>query len=352
VPGATQSKTDVDKLHTAVDLLPQQKKLEFLDSGSDTVISDIGQINAALDKIGGSYVVSVGEHGGRKLIPGAATGGRISGPGTGTSDTAGAFRLSNDEYVVRAAAAHAVGYDTLDAINAMPGMAAGGRVAPTTSVFVDTKAIGGSLATYIRGLESDAAAVSGGSTSSGANVELGRRISALMFGWTGAEFDALNKLFTRESGWNAYAVNPSSGAYGIPQALGHGHPFDLGDAERQIVWGDQYIAGRYGDPIAAWAHEVAQGWYHNGGQIPGSGNVPIMAQGGEGVINRVGMSQLGRDGLAAINSGASGGSTHLHLTVNTVTLDRGSEQRLAEKVLVGVSRMKANGTPMPRNITL
>jgi len=33
------------------------------------------------------------------------------------------------------------------------------------------------------------------------------------------QFAALNKIWTRESGWNRYARNPSSGAYGIPQAL-------------------------------------------------------------------------------------------------------------------------------------
>lgn len=36
-------------------------------------------------------------------------------------------------------------------------------------------------------------------------------------------------------------INASSGAYGIPQALGHGHVFDLGDARAQIAWGLNYI---------------------------------------------------------------------------------------------------------------
>ena len=57
----------------------------------------------------------------------------------------------------------------------------------------------------------------------------------------------LIKLWNQESGWSAYAVNPSSGAYGIPQSLGHGHPYNLGDYKAQIEWGINYIAGRYGN---------------------------------------------------------------------------------------------------------
>lgn len=46
-----------------------------------------------------------------------ATGGYVSGPGSGTSDSIPA-RLSNGEYVMRASAVKALGIDTLDAMNA------------------------------------------------------------------------------------------------------------------------------------------------------------------------------------------------------------------------------------------
>ena len=39
------------------------------------------------------------------------------------------------------------------------------------------------------------------------------------FGWGGRQFSPLDKLWNRESSWNKYAYNPSSGAYGIPQAV-------------------------------------------------------------------------------------------------------------------------------------
>lgn len=62
-------------------------------------------------------------------LPGFATGGRVRGPGTSTSDSIVA-RLSNGEFVVRAAAVQRYGTDFLDAINSMRlgGFAAGGPV--------------------------------------------------------------------------------------------------------------------------------------------------------------------------------------------------------------------------------
>jgi resuscitation-promoting factor RpfB len=87
------------------------------------------------------------------------------------------------------------------------------------------------------------------------------------FGWsTGNEWAALVALWNQESGWNQYATNPTSGAYGIPQALPASKmgrlanpPFSLASA--QIAWGLRYIRQRYGDPIAAWHHEQANNWY-------------------------------------------------------------------------------------------
>lgn len=88
------------------------------------------------------------------------------------------------------------------------------------------------------------------------------------YGWGQDQMSPLIRLFNQESGWNSYAVNPSSGAYGIPQSLGHGHPYNLGDIVAQINWGLNYIKGRYGSPGTAWAHEVANNWYDEGGLVP------------------------------------------------------------------------------------
>jgi hypothetical protein len=85
-----------------------------------------------------------------------------------------------------------------------------------------------------------------------------------MYGWGQDQMSSLIPLWNQESGWNANAVNPSSGAYGIPQSLGHGHPYDLGDYKNQVIWGLNYIRGRYGSPAGAWAHERAFNWYAGG----------------------------------------------------------------------------------------
>jgi hypothetical protein len=80
------------------------------------------------------------------------------------------------------------------------------------------------------------------------------------------QMSCLDNLWTRESGWNEQAQNPSSGAYGIPQALpgdkmsSHGSDWQTNPAT-QIGWGLDYIAGRYGTPCGAWSHSEANGWY-------------------------------------------------------------------------------------------
>lgn len=61
-----------------------------------------------------------------------ATGGYISGPGTGTSDSIPAM-LSNGEYVIRSAAVNMIGRPALDALNAgrVPEFSGGGSVDDT-----------------------------------------------------------------------------------------------------------------------------------------------------------------------------------------------------------------------------
>ena len=86
------------------------------------------------------------------------------------------------------------------------------------------------------------------------------------FGWGKRQWTPLQKLWNRESGWNKYASNPYSGAYGIPQALPGSKMASAGNhwrtnATTQIRWGLRYIKGVYGRPRVAWEHELAYGWY-------------------------------------------------------------------------------------------
>ncbi|MFC0527730.1 aggregation-promoting factor C-terminal-like domain-containing protein [Phytohabitans kaempferiae] len=80
------------------------------------------------------------------------------------------------------------------------------------------------------------------------------------------QMPCLDKLWTKESGWNHKARNPSSGAYGIPQAYPGGKMVSAGadwqtNPVTQIKWGLGYIKGRYGDPCAAWARSEDTGSY-------------------------------------------------------------------------------------------
>ena len=84
--------------------------------------------------------------------------------------------------------------------------------------------------------------------------------------WGPGQFPYLNLLWERESGWNPAAANPVSGAFGIPQALPAAKMASAGpdwaaNPYTQIIWGIGYIHATYGTPQAAWAHELAYGWY-------------------------------------------------------------------------------------------
>jgi hypothetical protein len=85
-------------------------------------------------------------------------------------------------------------------------------------------------------------------------------------GWGSGEFDCLVALWNKESGWNVYAMNPYSGAYGIPQSLPGSKMASAGadwqtNPATQITWGLNYIQGRYGSPCGAWGHSQRVGWY-------------------------------------------------------------------------------------------
>jgi hypothetical protein len=87
------------------------------------------------------------------------------------------------------------------------------------------------------------------------------------YGWSQSQFPYLQALWNQESGWNSYAVNPKSGAAGIPQNINGWAAYAPGDYQSQIKWGDAYILGRYGNPASAWNHEVAYNWYDQGGVL-------------------------------------------------------------------------------------
>lgn len=80
------------------------------------------------------------------------------------------------------------------------------------------------------------------------------------------QYQCLHALWRKESGWNHFAQNRSSGAYGIPQALPGSKMASAGEdwatnPETQIRWGLGYIEARYGTPCEAWGHSQRKNWY-------------------------------------------------------------------------------------------
>ena len=106
---------------------------------------------------------------------------------------------------------------------------------------------------------------SGEITPKGTNQRIGHAMAADK-GWTGVQWNCLQKLWYRESGWSTRASNSSGTAWGIPQALPGSKMASAGSDWRtnpatQIRWGLGYIDNRYGSPCKAWAHSERYNWY-------------------------------------------------------------------------------------------
>jgi hypothetical protein len=86
------------------------------------------------------------------------------------------------------------------------------------------------------------------------------------YGFSSDQFSCLDALWTKESGWDVHAANPSSSAYGIPQALPGSKMASAGgdwadNPATQVRWGLGYIRDSYGSPCSAWAHSQSYNWY-------------------------------------------------------------------------------------------
>ncbi|MEU9302949.1 transglycosylase SLT domain-containing protein [Streptomyces sp. NPDC048269] len=80
------------------------------------------------------------------------------------------------------------------------------------------------------------------------------------------QFQCFSNIINQESTWNYKAVNSSSGAYGLVQALPGSKMASAGADWRtnpatQIKWGLNYMNDRYGSPCGAWSFHQANGWY-------------------------------------------------------------------------------------------
>jgi hypothetical protein len=96
--------------------------------------------------------------------------------------------------------------------------------------------------------------------------EIARQILKNKYSYGSSQFDCFNNIIMRESKWRVDATNPSSGAYGIPQALPGSKMATIASDWRtnpatQIIWGIEYMKDRYSSPCGAWSFKSANGWY-------------------------------------------------------------------------------------------
>jgi hypothetical protein len=107
---------------------------------------------------------------------------------------------------------------------------------------------------------------SGGTGVDAGSNEATLKATAATFGWTGAQWTALNNIEMAEAGYDLTATNPSSGAYGMAQFIdGPSEYAEYGGnsttAAGQSVAMCNYIKQRYGTPVVAWAFHLANGYY-------------------------------------------------------------------------------------------
>lgn len=126
-----------------------QRKLDALDGPTVPIYADLSPLQRALRQYRPIIPVPVtGSAEGGPVVKGMAPGGfagMVRGPGTGTSDTAGLYALSNGEWVHRAAAVRKYGAPFMEAVNnlqlerALPMVGAGG-VTYTGPIYVAIEA--------------------------------------------------------------------------------------------------------------------------------------------------------------------------------------------------------------------
>jgi len=153
----------------------------------------------------------------------------------------------------------------------------------------------------------------------------------------GDQFGALDFIFTKESGWDPWAVNPSSGAKGIPQALGHGNVFALGDWKAQVDWGIDYMDQRYGSPNAAAAYWRSHNYYDQGGILPPGTSL---------ATNNTGQNEHVLTPSQMAGRGSSGDTFNLNFT-GPIYADRAGIKNIARQVADEIANaQRQNGRPI------
>lgn len=284
----------------------------------------------------GSGTITFAEQGIKNAATGLlefhAMGGPIGGHGGPTQDNIPVW-ASTGEFMMQAAAVNKYGLPFMEAVNAQR-LAAGGPI-DISSILSAPDWMGNVMASAAKSAEgTDAAlmiadmkakiAAAAAAAAAAAKLTAGTFVSSggasggiiqAMFasmaaarGWTGAELTALLEVESREAGFNMTAQNPTSNAYGLAQFINGASEYaqyggNSTTASGQITAMLNYISQRYGDPIAAWQHELDFGWYGDGGMI----SEPVVGRGlnsGRGYV----LGERGSEMVTPIG-GARGGKS-------------------------------------------
>ena len=172
-------------------------------------------------------------------------------------------------------------------------------------------------------------------------------------GW-GNQWGAFSALVNAEdASWDPHATNPTSGAYGIPQALPGSRMASAGldwrnNPRTQLRWMiDQYIphqSSHFSTPEEAWAFHQKAGWYGDGAIFNGPRMIGVGEAGPEAVIP---LDQRGASMMAAAMSNVisnhelrqlstSGFSSPVTYHTEQVTLD--NRQQFGEGSVVVVAQ--------------
>jgi hypothetical protein len=212
----------------------------------------------------------------RRVAGRMAEGGRITAGSHGKADDVPVW-LSKGEYVVNAQSTRKY-LPYLEWINAQK-LAGGGLTKQTFNAW-DQVHSGQNwvLSTGVGNIFNRAVnvimrgAVAGGpAIASTANQRLVQHLAGLLYGWVGAQWNALYHLLMGESGFRNTAQNPVSSAYGMFQFLnstwGSVGAVKTSDPYLQTIAGLRYIAQRYGSPVSAYGAWLSRSphWYGDGG---------------------------------------------------------------------------------------
>lgn len=192
----------------------------------------------------------------------------------------------------------------------------------------------------------------GGSDANGDLKNQMRTMAENMFGWTGSQWNAIDWIVNKESGWNPKADNPSSTAFGLGQLLDGtaaqygGKSNDPTVQMRQML---SYVKDRYGTPEKAKEFHEGHGWYSDGGTVPMQDNGTMMYDNGgflppglTQVVNLTGKPEpvFTSKQFEGMKNGGTGGGIDIDINMhgsNTKASD------VADEVLFAARRIRRGG---------